>query len=520
MFHTLRRSLLGACCLVLACGGWQGVAWSAAGGKLKIVVVDKDTGKPIPCRIHLKNQAGVAQKAGPLPFWHDHFVCNGEIELAFRKGNYTFEIERGLEYVWQKGYFIINDNAQDEKKIELRRFINMAEKGWYSGDLHIHRPVKDVPLLMEAEDLHIGPVITWWNEKNTWTGEQKPPVETLIKLPENRWYDVMAGEDERGGGALLYFGLKEPLAITSAKREWPSPLTFARAARAANPSVWIDAEKPFWWDVPAWVAAGMVDSIGIANNHMCREKMYPDEAWGRPRDKLRFRDPLGNGLYSQDIYYQLLNCGIRLPPSAGSASGVLHNPVGYNRVYVQIDGEFTPEKWWQGLRAGRSFVTNGPLLQPTVEGEFPGHTFTAEKGASLTLEAFLSLSTRDKISYLEVVQDGEVRHSIRLDEYAKLGGKMPAVTFTRSGWFLIRALTDQEKTFRFASTAPYYVKIGDDVRISKRSAQFFLDWVNTRIEHLEKSLADAPADDRTAVLDFHLDARKYWEELLKKANAD
>src|SRR5439155_9501505 len=55
------------------------------------------------------------------------------------------------------------------------------------------------------------------------------------------------------------------------------------------------------------------------------------------------------------------DCGLRLPPSAGSASGVLPNPVGYDRVYVHLDGELSYERWWEALRAGRVFVSNGPL---------------------------------------------------------------------------------------------------------------------------------------------------------------
>ena len=45
---------------------------------------------------------------------------------------------------------------------------------------------------------------------------------------------------------------------------------------------------------------------------------------------------MGVGYWVQEIYYHLLNCGLRVAPSAGSASGVLPNPVGYNRVYVHL----------------------------------------------------------------------------------------------------------------------------------------------------------------------------------------
>ena len=119
----------------------------------------------------------------------------------------------------------------------------------------------------------------------------------------------------------MYFGLSRPLDITVATRENPSPLDFLNRARQRNPRVWVDIEKPFWWDVPTWLASGKVHSIGLANNHMCRSQMLANEAWGKPRDDARLPSPLGNGYWTQEIYYHILNSGLRIPPSAGSASG-------------------------------------------------------------------------------------------------------------------------------------------------------------------------------------------------------
>src|SRR5262249_41270621 len=166
--------------------------------------------------------------------------------------------------------------------VQLERLVDLAPEDWGSGDLHAHRPLSDIELLMRAEDLHIAPVITWWNNRNQWAKE-KPPAIPLVRFENDRFYDLLAGEDEREGGALLYLHLPRPLPITGALREHPSPMTFVEEARRQS-GVWIDVEKPFWWDVPVWVASGQVDSIGLANNHMCRDRMYESEAWGKPRD--------------------------------------------------------------------------------------------------------------------------------------------------------------------------------------------------------------------------------------------
>jgi hypothetical protein len=308
--------------------------------------------------------------------------------------------------------------------------------------------------------------------------------------------------------------LPAPLRLPSASAEYPPLVKLLSEARKKG-DAWIDASKPFWWDLPMLVAAGQIDSIELAHSHLARNGVTADEAGGRPRDRRRYPGYTGNAEWSQQIYFQLLDCGLRIPPSAGSGSGESPSPVGYNRAYVQMDGDFSYEKWWEGLRAGRVFVTNGPLMKPSVEGEPPGHVFQLDAGGKLDLEIGLTLSTRDPITYLEIIKDGKVAHTVRFDEYAK-SGKLPRLTFDRSGWFLVRAVTDVAKTYRFAMTGPYYVEVGYQRRISKRAAQFFLDWVVERARQIH--LADP--EQQREVLQWHRQARDYWQDLLSKANAE
>jgi hypothetical protein len=485
-----------------------------ATGRVTITVADAESGSRVPCRIHLKNAKGEPQHAGDLPFFKDHFTCPGTVELNLEPGVYSYEVERGPEIERREGRFTVADGSDETVSLTLKRIADMAAEGWWSADLHVHRPVGDIELLMRAEDLHVAPVMTWWNNRNLWS-TTAPPADTLVRFDGNRLYDVMAGEDEREGGALLYFHLKKPLAIAGSKREFPSPMVFVAEARK-QPGVWIDAEKPFWWDFPVWLALGAVDSIGLANNHMNRSTVDPNEAWGRPRDRERLPDPWGNGLYSQEIYYHVLNCGLRIPPSAGSASGVLPNPVGYDRVYVDAGKNLTDKGWWQGLRAGRAFVTNGPLFRFDPKGERPGHLYLVPGGRELTASLSMSLVSRDPIRSVEVIKDGRVERTLTAAEVAQ-GRTLGSLSFRQSGWFLVRAIADVPYTFRFASTAPYYVEIGPQKRrISRASVQFFLDWVRERAARVK---LDDP-DERRKVLKYHEDAERFWQELLAKANAD
>lgn len=265
---------------------------------------------------------------------------------------------------------------------------------------------------MKAEDLDYAPVIHWWNRP---TGNFQPLPEIDFNFGKNRIYSIMAGEDEREGGALLYFGLSRPLKLWVKSREFPSPMKFVNEALTLNPDVWIDIEKPFWWDVPTWLASEKMRSVGLANNHMCRSQMLENEAWGFPRDSSRLPNPRGNGYWSQEIYYHILNSGLRIPPSAGSASGVLPNPVGYNRVYVHLgDQEFSRKSWFSALEEGKSFVTNGPILQVKANGSLSGHSFQIGELQNNQIELQIDISSNDPISTVEVIHNGKIIHQIEL----------------------------------------------------------------------------------------------------------
>jgi hypothetical protein len=517
-FFSARAGLLIATCSM----GLTAQNSTADEGQVVLRVVDEQ-GQLLHCRIHVENDEGKPQLARGLPSWRDHFSCRGEASLELAFGSYTFLVARGPEFTRHTGSFRVTEtNRTQTISVALKRIADMAAAGWYSGDLHVHRPVKDMKLLMQAEDLHVAPVITWWNKRNL-CQTRKLPDDLLVNFDGCRSYHVMAGEDERGGGALMYFNLKQPLPITDSEREYPSPMQFLTLARQQQ-DVWIDIEKPFWWDVPVWVASGQIDSIGLANNHMCHDGMYEDEAWGKPRDERRLRAPLGNGFWTQEIYYRLLNCGLRIPPSAGSASGVLPNPVGYNRAYVYVGDDFSYANWWNGLKAGRSFVTNGPLLVTKANGRLPGHVFRGDQDEAIAIDIDVSLTTEDNVSEIEIIQNGRIAKRVSLQSLEKTSqhtktGRLGTIRFEKSGWFLIRAITDNPRTFRFASSAPYYVEVGEDRHsVDHESAQFFLDWVDERIERVKDQLTDPTklAD----VLKHHHDARKFWAEKVAVANGD
>lgn len=490
----------------------------AQAATLTIRVVEKTADgreKSLPCRVHLSDHLGQPQRAPGLPFFRDHFVCAGTVDLELQPGIYRYTVERGPEYRRRSGKVELVAEKNTEVNVTLARWIDLATRGWWSGETHVHRPLEELGLLLRAEDLHVAPVLTVWNRRNLWRGRSLPE-QLSVEVEPTRVYHVLACEDERRGGALLYFNLGQPLDLRTDTPEYPSPVTHLREALEQR-DAWVEIEKPFWWDVPTWVATGKIRSLGLANNHMCRSTMYANEAWGRPRDEKRLPPPRGNGFYTQEIYYRLLNCGFRIPPSAGSASGVLPNPVGYNRVYVHLDGPFSYEAWWKGLAAGRSFVTNGPVLLVEANGRLPGETFRSPGGTSLEVRLDVRVGGNDPLEALEVVRDGRVVERIGGEEVESWTRPWPLV-FKESGWFLIRAITRVPETFRFASTAPFYVEIGGERSTVRRAdVEYFLGWIDERIETLQSSKSPDLAEPgrRESVLAPHREARRVFAKLLE-----
>jgi hypothetical protein len=399
----------------------------------------------------------------------------------------------------------------------MQRFADLNAEGWWAGDLDVLRPPADLELAMRAEGVNIVP-------NRTPPGRAAPlarrtkSIQKAPTPPDSQYlFSSGAALDQRFGGGLHWFDAQPRLALSTATNYAPTSLKVIEEVRRSGGRV--VARTPYAWNLPVWLASGELDAIQLIHHHSRRDGVYNREDDGRPRDRGLFPGPSGNGRWSEAVYYNVLNCGLRIPPAAGSGSGTNDNPIGTNRVYVYCGDEFSYDRWWDGLEAGRVFVTNGPLLRPLVQGRPPGHIFPIDEGETAKFEISLQLATRMPIEYLQIIKNGRVEAEVRLSDFKDNKGRLPPVAFESSGWFLVRAVTSHQRTYQFASSGPYYVEKADEDRISRRSIKFFLDWIDAATERIS-TISDVGDADRAALLAEQEAARRFFEELLNQANAD
>ena len=484
---------------------------------LHVKAVD-ESGQPVWARVEVRGAGGKMyrppdalrdQTAGPhgvQPWYLGGFIVYGDCDVEVPPGRYLVIGDRGPEYRRVEKPVIVPAEGLALAVIPLHRWIRMDKMGWWSGDLHVHRTPADARKAVLAEDLNFCPVITDWpHRKNyeiqagdVWGSDAKP----VIAIDEHHSLTFRNAEDERGGGAWLFLQLSSPLqGLNKSTDWWPSALDFIHQTREQRTSAqtlpWIDAEKPFWWEVPVAMALAPADSMEILVNQLTEYGVEASEAWGRPRER-RFAGREGWLDYILSLYYHYLNLGFHLPASAGTASGVLPNPLGFNRVYVNFSGPFTVEKWFAALREGHSFVTNGPMLFFHVTRE----------GAMM--KATVEVHAAEPLDRIEIVANGEVIEWYPLPPGTTDYRAVTTIDPQKYTWIAARCFMRGGDTLRMAHTSPVYLPGHFDCR---PDATYYADWINALIHQTQENPQRFPsAAEQAQELDTYRRALAFYQE--------
>src|SRR5207244_3996910 len=106
------------------------------------------------------------------------------------------------------------------------------------------------------------------------------------------------------------------------------------------------------------------------------------------------------------------------------------------RVFVRVDGPLNYASWIEGYRRGRSFATNGPMLQFAVNGveagseiQVAGPTRVSVTGRADSLQPMSSIEVIVNGNVVRTIEPGGDPHAIPISEQIEM---------TDSGWVALR----------------------------------------------------------------------------------
>ncbi|MGQ0702559.1 MAG: CehA/McbA family metallohydrolase [Gemmatimonadales bacterium] len=469
--------------------------WRNPTGTLRIRLLDS-AGAPFPARVSVTGPDGRGwAPAAALRHADDgfdrserrfeltYFHARGQATLTVPAGVYTVGITRGPEYRPVTRAAAVPPGGSATVAASLTRLRHLPAEGWWSGDLHVHMNYGGAYRLdparlrfqAEAEDLHVVEnLIVNKEQRIPDLGHFRPggvldPVSTArtlirhdqeyhtsywghvgllgltrhVVLPDYAGYANTAAASLFPDNAAIFDLARAQGAVTGYVHPFDEPPTLGRVTHA----------------LPVDVALGTVDYLEV----------------------MGFSDHLATAA----VWYRLLNAGFRIPAGAGTDAmtnfASLHGPVGLNRVYVRAGPRLGYRSWLAGLKAGRSFVTNGPLLSFSLNRRGPGDELTLPAGIH-RLIARVSLRSIVPVERVEIVANGVVLARIPLSPDSTSADATIPLPITRSGWFTLRAWSSRAHPlvldqYPFATTSPIYLTVAGQPVRSPADARYFADWI-------------------------------------------
>ncbi len=419
------------------------------------------------------------------PFEYGYFHTPGESKIILPAGEISVEVLHGLEWKPFVRTLTLVVGVPSRVDVALERLDDLPAKGYWSGDVHVHMnyggTYRNTPARlaeqMRAEDLHVVENLIVNKEQRVpdiayFDGGRPDPASTTDRL-------IVHGQEYHTSfwGHTGLLGIRNNILVppyaayvnTAAASLYPHNAAIADLAHAqgglfgyvhpydADPDP-ADATRPLRHEFPIDVALGRVDYYEALG--------FVDDFWP-----------------TQKVWYRLLNCGFRIPAAAGTDAmanyASLRGPVGLNRVFVK-SGELEHAKWLAALKAGRSFATNGPLLEFSLGGKELGDTLELKTVGSV--EARVAVRSIVPLDHVQIIGNGEVVAEIPLAPDGLGATASVPVAVKKSGWYLLRAFGNSSRqpvldSFPLGTTSPIYVSVKGAPARSKADADYFLAWV-------------------------------------------
>ncbi len=223
------------------------------------------------------------------------------------------------------------------------------------------------------------------------------------------------------------------------------------------------------------------------------------------------------------VWYRLLNLGFRLPAGAGTDATTnyaapIRGQVGMDRVYASVpSGPVNLQAWMDSLKNGRTFATNGPLIEFTLGGQRVGDELKFD-GAQAAVPFTAKLRSIVPVDHFEVVCNGQVAQTLKLEgtrDSADVAGTLP---LKESGWCVLRASSDNAEypvldNYVYATTSPVYVTVGGKPQASPVDAKYFAAWIDRTIDTTSHYPDWNSPAEKEYVLKRLAEARAVYEKL-------
>jgi hypothetical protein len=223
------------------------------------------------------------------------------------------------------------------------------------------------------------------------------------------------------------------------------------------------------------------------------------------------------------VWYKLLNLGFRIPAGAGTDATAnyaapIRGQVGMDRVYVLVPaGPVNLDAWMDALQKGRTFATNGPLIEFTLGGQPVGDELKLDRAQDAV--AFTAkLRSIVPVDHLELVCKGRVVQSFLLDGPKDSADIKGAIPVKESGWCLLRASSDKAEypvldNYVYATTSPIYVTIGGKAPRSPEDAKYFSAWIDRVLDTTSRYPDWNSPEEKERVLQRLRDAKQIFEAM-------
>jgi hypothetical protein len=496
-------------------------------------ITDDGVDEAAPARVYLEDALGEVWPDGATVRKDEHgrafFHADGAFETLV-SGQVRLVALRGLEYEPVEMTLAVPPDGRRSETVHLKRWSEMAKEGWRSGDVHVHLHYggeyllgpEDASLVQRAEDVHFMNMMVA-NQGSAFVHDsaffEGRPHELSDGDHILRW-----GEEYRNDfyGHLCMYGITElvpPIYSGFRLSEHPHdvPANGVAADHCHTVGGTLSYAHPLF-------GSGDLDRVFARARTVEAKELPVDLALGKI-DALDVMSYPGVELEVARLWYRLLNCGFRLPATAGTdtfmnlaSQGRFSNPPAGNRVFVEVEGEFTTESWCEAVRRGRTFVTNGPMLRLAVDGHGIGSEIERTAGAEVVVEG-------EELSYvpierLELVVNGDVVALGEVKEHGRRASLRHTLRTDASCWVALRALGAAGPHVLggelFAHTSPVYVTVMGSKVERRDDAAYFLEWIDRLIAMSEEHGRYASEADRDRVTQLFQSAQQYYAKILTR----